>query len=82
MFISKAEHIKKFVLKVTFSDGTTAIADFEPFLKKSLHPMIRKYYNIERFKKFRIDTGFLSWGRGEMEISGESIAEGKFSPVS
>ena len=60
--IRNAIHMGKYKLKLIFSDGKKRIVNFEPFLKNSLHPEIRKYLKKERFKNFSIENGDLMWG--------------------
>ncbi len=42
------------------------MVDFESFLKKSKHPDIRKYLNVEEFKNFSIVEGNLDWNDYEL----------------
>ena len=49
--ISKAVYASGYQLKISFDDGHETIVDFEPFLKKSKHPEIRKYLDVEKFKQ-------------------------------
>jgi hypothetical protein len=44
-------------------------------LRKSSHKSINKFLDKNKFKKVVIDTGFLSWNDGEMEITGEWICK-------
>lgn len=60
--INSAKHVGKFKLSLVFSDGHEQIVDFEPFLKKSLHPEIRKFLVAKNFKKFTLQNGDLMWG--------------------
>jgi hypothetical protein len=49
-------------LELEFEDGKRQKIDFEPFLRKSLHPEIQSYLDIGKFKKFRLEHGDLVWG--------------------
>lgn len=60
--ILHALHVEKYKLRISFSDGKTQIIDFEPFLKNSVHPEIRKYLNLRKFKRFTVESGDLMWG--------------------
>ena len=64
--IHQVDYIEKYKLKITFSDGKEQIVDFGPFLKKSKHPDIQKYLEIEKFKKFSIIEGYLDWNDYEL----------------
>ena len=60
--IEKAEYLGGCVLKLWFTDGITQSVDFEPFLRKALHPDIQKYLNHKNFTKFSLQDGDLMWG--------------------
>ncbi len=64
--IHQVDYIEKYKLKITFSDGKEQMVDFGPFLKKSKHPDIQKYLEIEKFKKFSIIEGNLDWNDYEL----------------
>lgn len=81
-YIKSVKYLNRYQLEVVFMDNHKSIADFDFFLHKTDDPIIIKYRNIEKFKKVKINTGFLSWGNGEMEIPGNSIYTGNFNPVS
>ncbi len=59
--ILKAAWIKDYLIEINFNNGKSHLVDFEDFLKKSNHPDIRKYLDIEAFKKFEIKDGNLDW---------------------
>ena len=73
MKILKVKYLHDFKCEVAFSSGETKIADFEDFLKKSKNKSITKFLDKNKFKLVEIDTGFLSWNNGEMEISAHSL---------
>ena len=78
MKILKVKYLDAYKLEVLFSNNEIRIADFKDFLKKSNHESIHKFLDKALFKKVIIDTGFLSWNDGEMEISAISVYD-KFS---
>ena len=41
--------------------GTSRVVDFGPFLRKSYHPQIRAYLELEKFRTFTLDYGDLTW---------------------
>jgi hypothetical protein len=59
--ITSANYIGDFDVRILFNDGTEKLADFKPFLLKSLQPSISKYLNEDLFKKFEIINGNLNW---------------------
>ena len=73
MKVSKVKYLSGYKLEIKFDDGKVNVVDFENFFNKSQNPMIYKYKNINKFKKVEIDTGFLSWNDGEMEISSQTL---------
>jgi len=73
MKILKVKYLHDYKLEVLFSNGETKIADFEVFLKKAKNKSIFKFLDKSKFKTVEIDTGFLSWNNGEMEISAYSV---------
>ncbi len=50
-------------LKIKFSDGFTRIVDFSRFLNSTDKKYLQKYKDQEQFKKFRIDSGNVVWGK-------------------
>jgi len=60
------EYLNEYKLKITFNDGNSKIVDFEAFLRKSRHPDIQKYLEIEKFKEFSIVDGNLDWNDFEL----------------
>ena len=54
-------YLEGYRLAINFSDGHVRTVDFEPFLKRSIHPEIRKYLDLDLFKQFRIVYGQLDW---------------------
>ena len=73
MKIINVKYIDGYKLEILFSNKEIKIADFEFFLKKAKNPTITENLKIEKFKKVSIDTGFLSWNNGDMEISAQSV---------
>lgn len=59
--ITNAIYQDGYKLAIYFDDETMQIVDFEDFLNSSGHSAIRKYLNLELFKKFEISFGDLHW---------------------
>jgi len=51
--IVEAEQVSDYKLRLSFSDGTQRVVDFEPFLRASRNPMIRAYLEPNRVCKFQ-----------------------------
>lgn len=64
--INSAYYLGDFTIKLIFNDKTEKIVDFKPFLKKSLHPSIKKYLEESKFKKFNLKDGNLNWNNYDM----------------
>ena len=61
--ITEAQYTADYCLQLTFSDGTTQVVDFGPFLQNHPHPAHNKYRQLANFKRFRIERGNVVWGR-------------------
>lgn len=77
--IVKANLISDYKIEVTFSDGKTKTIDFEPFLSKCQHPLIRKYLNPNTFKQFKIVHGNLNWNDFDMIFPLSDLRKGEIS---
>ena len=75
MRIEAVKYLEDYKLAIRFFTGENKIVDLEAWLKKQVNPMVLPYLNKENFKKVKLDSGFLSWGDGEMEISGDSLID-------
>jgi hypothetical protein len=64
--IIQANYLGRYSIELEFADGTRQKVNFEPFLKKSLHPEIRAFLNQDKFMQFRIEYGDLIWGDYEL----------------
>ena len=64
--ITEAKYVSGYKLRLTFSDGTVRIMDFEPFLRKVRNPDLTQYRQVRKFKCFRLHYGDLMWGDYEM----------------
>ena len=59
--IKNAKYIGDFAIRIDFSNNNEKLVDFKPFLKKAVHPSIKKYLNEQLFEKFQIKNGNLNW---------------------
>ena len=67
-------YLEGYKLEMKFSDGHAQTVDFEPFLKRSIHPEIRKYLDL--FKQFRIVYGQLDWNDYDLCFPLEDLYNG------
>lgn len=63
IYIERAEYTGRLTLRLFFSDGTSRIVDFEPFLLDNPHPQYNRYIEPKNFKKFTIENGNVVWGK-------------------
>ncbi len=74
--IVEAEYINSYKIHLWFSDGTEQILNFEPFLRNSHHPEIKKYLNQDLFKDFSIIHGRLDWNDYDLCFPMQDLYEG------
>jgi hypothetical protein len=74
--IVEAEYIPPYKIYLWFNDGAEQKVDFEPFLRKSHHPEIKKYLNKNLFQDFSIASGRLDWNDYDLCFSMQDLYEG------
>ncbi len=74
--IEGAEYVEAYQIRLQFSDGRERVIDFEPFLRESSNPLIKRYLDMERFKGFTVDYGDLFWDDYEMCFPISDLYEG------
>lgn len=57
-----ADYSGEYKVNIKFSDESTQVVDFGPFLINKPHPQYKKYLSLELFKAFQIENGNLVWG--------------------
>ncbi|MGE0085312.1 MAG: DUF2442 domain-containing protein [Desulfococcaceae bacterium] len=72
-----AEHLGGYRLRLLFSDNRERMIDFEPFLSRSINPMIKKYLNPHEFRKFSVEYGDLTWNDYDLCFPLADLYEGK-----
>ncbi len=77
MEIKTVEYIEDYKLRLLFSDNKERLVDFEPFLQKSLNPMIQKYLNLDHFKDFTVEYGDLFWNDYDLCFPIADLYEGQ-----
>ena len=68
--------VSPYKIRLWFSDGAEQTVNFEPFLKKSHHPEIKKYLNQNLLKNFSIAHGRLDWNDYDLCFSMQDLYEG------
>ncbi len=75
--ILAAQYKNNYKIDLLFSDQKSLVIDFEPFLKNSKNPMIKKYLDIDEFKKFKLEFGDITWNDYELCFPIWDLYEGK-----
>lgn len=75
--IIRSEYAGSYRIHLWFNDGKNHIIDFESFLRNARHPSIKKYLNVNQFKKFKIIYGNLDWNDYEMCFPVADLYEGR-----
>jgi hypothetical protein len=60
MKVLSAKYIDDYKVEVIFDDKKKNIINFLPAIKSN--PVCKKYLDISKFKKFKIDQGNIVWG--------------------
>ncbi|MCY4512192.1 MAG: DUF2442 domain-containing protein [Bdellovibrionales bacterium] len=74
--IEKAEYLANYKILFVFSDKAKQEVDFSNFLNNSTHPEIRKYLDIDLFKKFQVVNGDIDWNNFDMCFPLSDLYEG------
>jgi len=77
--IESAKYLSDYVIRLKFNDGEDKIVDFKPFLSKSLHPAIKKYFDEEKFADFCLTDGNLNWNDYELIFPIWDLYNGKIN---
>jgi hypothetical protein len=78
--IEKVDYLGDYRLKLSFNDNTNQIISFYPFLNNSLNPFIRRYLDINEFKKFKLDAGDLEWNDYDLCFPIADLYENNIKP--
>ena len=74
--VIKARYLSDYKIEVLFNDNTKKTVDVGSFLKKANHPAIKKYLDMEKFKKFDIVYGNINWNDYDMIFPIENLYKG------
>lgn len=77
--VKSCRYAGDYTLSIHFNDGSRRLVDFKPFLESSLHPSIRKYLDIEKFRQVEIVDGNLNWNDYELIFPVKDLYDGKIS---
>ena len=73
-------YVEDYKIKLIFNDNKVQLIDFSLFLNTSLNPLIRKYLNLNEFKKFKIVDGDLQWNDYDLCFSIADLYENNIKP--
>ncbi|MVM40838.1 DUF2442 domain-containing protein [Spirosoma sp. HMF3257] len=80
--VTEAEYAGEHRLQIRFSDGTSQVVDFGPFLQNHPHPQHDKYRRLVNFKRFRIERGNVVWGKDwDLIFPIAQLHQGYLAPV-
>jgi len=77
--IDTARYIGDYAIRIYFSDGTKKLLDFKPFLSKSQHSSIKKYFEERLFSKYQVVDGNLNWNDYELIFPIWDLYKGEIS---
>ena len=77
--IAEVKYVDGHCLRIAFDDGVVRVVDFGPFLRKSLHPAIRRYLDMRHFKKFSVARGHLHWNDFDLVFPLADLYAGEIS---
>lgn len=75
--IKRAEYAGDYSLQIEFDDGKKVKVDFSSFLNESLNPLIKRYLDLEEFKKYSLDYGDLQWNDYDLCFPVADLYEGR-----
>ncbi len=75
--ITSADYVCDYKIALIFDDGIKNTVDFEKFIKKSRHKDIKKYQNIDLFKRFNVNYGDLEWNDYDLAFPIYDLYENK-----
>ncbi len=71
--------MQDYKISLKFNDGKEQTVDFAGFIKNTRHQDIKKYQNIDEFKKFHLTFGDLEWNDYELAFPIYDLYQGKVS---
>jgi hypothetical protein len=74
--IDRIEHAGGYRLRIHFADRSVRDVDFGEFLRRSTHPEVRKYLEMNNFLAFHLVDGDLMWGDFDLIFPIASLYQG------
>lgn len=78
--IISATYVRPLSVALTFSDGKKQTVNVGEFIRNHPHPQYNSYLKEPKFKKFKVEDGFLVWGRNwDLIFPSEDLYRGYLS---
>lgn len=58
LYVTSAEYVHDYILKLTFNDSTVKLLDFTPLMQKGI---CRKLHDIDYFRNYTLDPFTVDW---------------------
>lgn len=72
MKVTSAKYIDEYNVELIFDDKKINVINFLPVIKSN--PTCKKYLDVTKFKKFKLDQGNIVWGKNwDMIFTIESL---------
>lgn len=72
MKVLKATYLSGHSISISFINGETRVVDLASFLSKAKNPSTTQFFNIKKFKAYKLTNGYLTWN-GQMDISADYL---------
>ncbi len=77
IFVTKAQYLKEYQIRLEFNDKKLQTIDFRHFITSSCNPHILKYKDLELFQQFFITNGDLEWNDYDLCFAIDDLYENK-----
>ena len=75
--VTKAKHVERFIIELTFDDGTRGAVDFSVWLSGGIFEPLKK---MAAFKKFFLDGSTVAWPNGA-DVAPETLYEATLAAI-
>jgi hypothetical protein len=72
VYVTKAEYVQGYKIRLQFSDQREGIVDLESFIRNDTRPIVRQLENLAQFQDFRVDMDTVVWSNG-LDLSPEYL---------
>ncbi len=71
--VVRAQYQSDYRIHLTFEDGRSGVLDLADYV--SDQTVFARFSDIGYFRRFKVDSGALVWGEGELDIAPERLYE-------